>query len=56
MTGEEQAIWDDAIRFSRSNKKAIGKRLTDQTKYPPKKNLFRFSWRGRRARVKQKHL
>jgi len=37
MTGEEQAIWDDAIRFSRSNKKAIGKRLTDQTKYPPEK-------------------
>jgi predicted ABC-type ATPase len=37
MTGEEQAIWDDAIRFARSNKKAIGKRLTDQSKYPPEK-------------------
>lgn len=37
MTDEEQAIWDDAIRFARSNKKVIGKRLTDQTRYPPEK-------------------
>lgn len=37
MTEEERAIWDDAIRFARSNKKAIGKRLTDQTRYPPER-------------------
>ncbi len=37
MTREEQAIWEDAIKFARSNKKAIGKRLTDQTKYPAEK-------------------
>jgi len=38
MTGEEQTIWDDAMRFARSNKKNIGKRLTDQSKYPPEKD------------------
>ncbi|QXI19479.1 zeta toxin family protein [Pseudomonas hamedanensis] len=37
MTEEELAICDGAIRFARSNKKAIGKRLTDQGKYPPEK-------------------
>ncbi|MBV4484017.1 zeta toxin family protein [Pseudomonas sp. SWRI153] len=37
MTREELAIWDDAIRFARLNKKVIGKRLTDQTQYPPEK-------------------
>lgn len=37
MTEEEQTIWDGAIKFARSNKKAIGKRLTDQTTYPPEK-------------------
>lgn len=37
MTEAEQAIWDGAIKFARSNKKAIGKRLTDQATYPPEK-------------------
>lgn len=35
MTAEEQAVWDEAIRFARSNKKTIGKRLTDRDRYPP---------------------
>ena len=35
LTTQEQTVWDEAIRFARSNKKTIGKRLTDKDKYPP---------------------
>lgn len=35
MTPAEQHIWDEAIAFARSNKKAIGRRLTNKEQYPP---------------------
>ena len=35
MTPAEQHIWDEAIAFARSNKKAIGRRLTTKEQYPP---------------------
>lgn len=35
MTPAEQRIWDEAIAFARSNKKAIGRRLTNKEQYPP---------------------
>ena len=35
MTPAEQHIWDEAIVFARSNKKAIGRRLTNKEQYPP---------------------
>lgn len=35
MTPAEQHIWDEAIAFARSNKKAIGHRLTNKAQYPP---------------------
>ena len=34
FTADEQRIWDDAIAFARSNKKAIGRRLTSIDIYP----------------------
>ena len=37
ITDEEQAVWDEAIRFARSNKKSIANRLTDRDTYPPEK-------------------
>ena len=35
MTPAEQHIRDEAIAFARSNKKAIGRRLTNKEQYPP---------------------
>lgn len=35
MTPAEQHIWDEAIAFARSNKKTIGRRLTNKELYPP---------------------
>lgn len=35
MTPAEQHIWDEAIAFARSNKKTIGRRLTNKEQYPP---------------------
>lgn len=35
MTPAEQHIWDEAIAFARSNKKAIGRRSTTKEQYPP---------------------
>lgn len=35
MTPAEQHIWDESIAFARSNKKAIGRRLTNKEQYPP---------------------
>ncbi|XVN17010.1 zeta toxin family protein [Pseudomonas corrugata] len=35
MAPADHAISEDALRFARSNKKAIAKRLTDKVLYPP---------------------
>ncbi|WP_458128340.1 zeta toxin family protein [Pseudomonas sp. Z2-11] len=35
LASADQAVHEDALRFARSNKKAIAKRLTDKALYPP---------------------
>jgi len=35
MTHSEQEVSDEALRFARSNKKMIARRLTDKAIYPP---------------------
>lgn len=35
MTPAEKAVCEDALRFARSNKKIIARRLTDKLIYPP---------------------
>jgi len=55
MTPAEIEISEETLRFARSNKKSIAKRLTDIGIYPPWSHQHPSSWQDRPAQEKQIH-